>query len=236
MKIHIVGKNPEKIQNLKERLKKFDIKYSEDSPDLVISYGGDGTFLISERQFPGIPKILVRDSDKGNNCHQMDIEEIIEIYLKKGYKLTEIKKLKAVSESEYGMKELIGVNDVVIRNSLPTEAIRFRVKIDGEEINKTFIGDGIVVSTPFGSTKGAYFYSITRKSFDKGIGIAFSNVTEHQDYIIIPEDKEIEVKILRAPAVLVADNNRDFVNLNNGNIVKIKQIGESAKIIRIKNG
>lgn len=232
MKIHIVGKNSEKIENLKGRLKKFDVKYSEENPDLIISYGGDGTFLIAERHFPEIPKILVKDSETCRNCNCMEIEEIIEKYLRKEYSIIKIKKLKAVSESQYSTKELIGTNDIVIRNSLPTEAIRFKIKIDGKEIDKTFIGDGVVIATPYGSR--GYFYSITKESFEKGIGVAFSNITEHHDYILVPEDKEIEVKILRAPAVLVADNNRDFVNLNNRDVVKIKQIEEYAQIIKLK--
>ena len=62
-KFAIVGKDFEKVENIKEKLLGRGFEFTEDDPDVVVSYGGDGMFLISERVFPGVPKILVRDSE-----------------------------------------------------------------------------------------------------------------------------------------------------------------------------
>jgi NAD+ kinase len=230
MKINIIGKNPEKINCLKEILSKRKIEYSEENPDMVIAYGGDGTFLIAERKFPGIPKILLSDSETCQLCCNLNIEEAIDLFEEGRYEIQEIKKIKAIYE-DGDEKELIGTNDIVIRNSLPTEAIRFNIKINEEFIGE-FIGDGVVVSTPYGSK--AYFSSITRKNFNEGIGIAFNNVTKHKEYIIINHDDKIEIEITRGPGVLVADNNRDFINLEKGNKITITGIEDSAKKIILK--
>jgi NAD+ kinase len=227
MKINIVGKNADKINNLKKRLLKMNVEYCEENPDIVIACGGDGTFLIAERRFPGIPKILLKDSNTCKQCCDFDIEKIIEKFNKKEYKLFEIKKLKAVYEN-YETRELIGINDIVIRNTLPTEAIRFKLKINEKELGE-FIGDGIVVSTPYGSK--AYFSSITRKEIENGIGIAFNNTTKHHDFLIADHNDKIEIEIIRGPGVLVADNNRDFIDLENRSKIIITGIEDIAKKI-----
>lgn len=226
MKIHIFGRDIEKIKDLKNKLNKFDVSYSEDDPDFVICYGGDGTFLIAERVFPNIPKILVKGSEISNKGHDKKVGDIVKSYLKKQYNIERIKKLKATAKVGLEMRELIGVSDIVVRNSLPTEAIRFNIKI-GDRIFEKLIGDGVVVSTPYGSE--GYFHSITRESFEEGIGVAFNNTTKHFQPLLLNGDEEIEIEVLRGPGVLVADNNRDFVNLEKGDKIYIKQIKDIAK-------
>ncbi|MFA5992887.1 MAG: hypothetical protein WC796_04230 [Candidatus Pacearchaeota archaeon] len=227
-KIFVIGKSENDVGEIKEKLSRFDVIYSESSPDLVIAYGGDGTLLISERRFPEVPKILVKNKSIGKKGYDLSIEEILEKYLAGRYRIQEINKLKAVVEAGQDFKVLIGMNDLVVRNTLPTEAIRFELFID-EKLIGEFIGDGIVVSTSYGST--AYFSSITKTSFADGIGIAFNNTTESVEPMILDEKSLIKIKILRGPAVLVADNNRDFINLEHGEIVEIRQSDEKAKVL-----
>lgn len=234
-KIHIFGIDIEKIEDLKSKLEKYDFIYSEDSPELVICYGGDGIFLIAERVFPGIPKILIKGSKVSNKGYDIEIGDVIEKYLRKEFTIQNLKKIKATYKGKFETRELIGVNDIVIRNTLPTEAVRFKIRINGKEIESglgEFIGDGVVVSTAYGSSKGAYFYSITKKSFDAGIGLAFNNITEEKEMQIVRKGI-IEIEITRGPGVLVADNNRDFINLEKGDKILIEEINNYAKRIAL---
>lgn len=235
-RVHILGKEASKIKNLKEKLEKRGFEYVDENPELVVCYGGDGMFLISERVFPGVEKLLIKDSLICNMGHDLSIEEVIDLYEKGSYDVKEIKKLKATFKGRFETRELVGVNDIVIRNSLPTEAIRFKVSCCDNEIDSSevLIGDGVVVATSYGSSKGAYFHSICRKGFDRGIGVAFNNVSEEKDCIILDENNEISIEIVRGPAVLVADNNRDFINLENGDKVFIRQIGDVARRVVLK--
>jgi hypothetical protein len=232
MKIHIFGRNPEKIEEFKLLLKDFSLEYSEEHPDLVVCYGGDGTFLISERVFPGTPKIFIRGSEISIKGEDLEIVDAIDSYLNGKYQIEKIKKLKAIQRGIFETRELIGVNDIVIRNTLPTEAIRFKFKINGTENKKEYIGDGIVVSTHFGST--GYFYSIVGECFEEGIGLAFNNIKGDKTAQYFKEDTKIEILITRGPGVLVADNNRDYINLEKGDKIIIKQIEDFAKRVIIK--
>jgi NAD+ kinase len=229
--IHIIGKNFENVETIKKRLSEEGYAYSEENPDLVITFGGDGMFLIAERMFPQVPKLLIRDSVVGNKCHDIDPIEAIKKYCSGKYLLEETRKLKATHKGRFEFRELIGINDIVIRNSLPTEAIRFKCRINKSEWSDILIGDGLVISTPYGSTKGAYFYSITQKSFDKGIGIAFNNTTEKKEHQVLEESDEIEIEIVRGIGVIVSDNNRDYVNLEAGDKIKVRLIDDVAKRI-----
>lgn len=229
MKFAVIGRETEE---LKKKVKEKGFEYDKENPEVVICYGGDGIFLIGERVYPGVPKVLVKGSPISNKGHEIKIEKVLEKFNKKEFTIQEIKKLKAVYQGTFETRSLVGVNDIVIRNSLPTEALRFKLKT--KNFNKEFIGDGLVIATNYGSSQGAYFYSITRKEFEKGIGIAFNNVTKKQESKIISEKDEIEIKITRGPGVLVADNNRDYINLEKGDKIKIFQTNEIAKRLILK--
>jgi len=225
-RIHIVGRDLEKVKGMKEDLEVLGFNYVEENPDLVITYGGDGMFLIAERMFPHVPKISIKDSEVGNKCCDLDLKEVLKKYSSGDFEVEEIHKLKAVHRGRFETRELIGVNDIVVRNSLPTEAIRFNISIGGN-ILREFVGDGVVISTPYGSR--GYFSSITKRNFDEGIGVAFNNVTKLHEPLVLSKDEKIEIEIVRGPAVLVADNNRDFISLENGDKIVVEQIDEVAR-------
>jgi NAD+ kinase len=225
-KVNVMGKDSEKIKEIIIKLKEAGFTYVEKNPELVICFGGDGMFLIAERVFPGVEKVLMKDSLVGNKSHDMTIEEFISHYKKGQFKVEEIRKIKATSKGRFESRCLVGVNDIVIRNSLPTEAIRFKLTI-GKKHFEELLGDGVVISTPYGSE--GYFKSITRDSFSKGIGVAFNNITRETKPRIVSEKEKIEIEITRGPAVLVADNNRDFVNLETGDKIIVSSTSEFAR-------
>lgn len=233
-KVAILGKDSEKTNELTEKFNRRGFELVNQEPDVVICYGGDGMFLIGERVFPGIPKILVKDSDVGNMAHDMDICDVIDLYLDKKFEVEEIRKIKAVMKGRFEVRSLLAVNDFVIRNSLPTEALRFRYRVNEGEWSDVLIGDGLVISTPYGSNKGAYFYSITQGSFQKGIGVAFNNTTDRIEPISLEDEDDIEIEIVRGTGVMVADNNRDFVNLEVGDKIIIDKIDDVARRVLLK--
>jgi NAD+ kinase len=225
MKIAVFGKTPESKQQLLTAAKKAGFTYDEREPDIVISYGGDGTFLRAERKYPGIVKALFRYSNICKKCHNLPIDHALALIKKKKYKVSTFSKL----EARVGKSLLTAANDVVIRNAMPTHAIRFTLEINGKQVNDEFIGDGIVAATPFGST--AYFNSITRKTFSKGIGIAFNNTTKARKHLFLPENARITLTITRGEAFAVADNEPRLIVMTPGEKITITKSKSKAKII-----
>jgi len=224
-RVMIIGKPGREFSALKKKILSAGLHYDETNPEVVVSYGGDGTYLVAERSFPGIPKLLVRDSKICNKCHNKPDEHVFGAVAKNEYAVHDHIKLEAA----IGKEKLIATNDFVIRNKFPTHAIRFSLKIDGKQLHGEIIGDGIVVSTAFGST--GYYFSVSRSTFEKGIGVAFNNTTQHLKPLELKEDQEITLTLTRGDAVLVSDNDPTVIELKEGEKVTIKKSKNVAKII-----
>src|SRR3989344_7279603 len=59
MKVILFGRN---LNLIKPLIIKAGFEIVKSKPDFVISYGGDGTLMQSEHEFPGIPKIILKGS------------------------------------------------------------------------------------------------------------------------------------------------------------------------------
>ena len=128
-------------------------------------------------------------------------------------------------------KKLMGMNDIIVHNRDARHAIRYRLWNNDREIGQEIIGDGVVIATPFGST--AYYRSITDSFFETGIGIAFNNSTEQSDHMIVKENAVIKIKITRGPALVYADNQEEFIELEKDDEVIIKKSNQIVKIVKI---
>lgn len=224
MKILIFGKDGSEIEGL---LKRADFEIVENKPDVVVSYGGDGTLMRSEFEFPGVPKLVLKGSHICKLCAALPNEEIIKRLRKGEYRVEEMMKLEAETKG----KKMTGLNDIIIHNGDPRHAVRYEIHINRRKIGGEIIGDGVVIATPLGST--GYYRSITDSFFEVGIGVAFNNSTEQSDHMVLGGDSEIKIKIARGPAIVYADNQSEAVELETGDEVTVKKSRETAKIIRV---
>ncbi len=224
MKVLLVGKNTKDIEQLAKNL---GFEVITDNPDVVVSFGGDGTLLSAERQFPQIPKLPVRNSQLCIKCIDHQDEKVFKELKEGKLKLKEYKKL----ETEVLYKKFYALNDFVMRNSDPTHTIRFKTSAS----DTLLIGDGIVVSTPFGST--GYFKSITGKTFEDGLpagrqgfGVAFNNTTEQVGPLFLKDGDTVTFQLVRGKATLSFDNSPDIFNIDEGSQLVFKLSNQVAKI------
>lgn len=226
MKFAIFSLDKELIRAYRKIIQKNFI-YGELRPDIVVSLGGDGTFLMGERLYPGVPKLLIRNSSICNKCDWDSLSPILDKLKRKEFRIEENMKL----HTEFKGGKKLAVNDFVIRNKTPTHAIRFLLSVNGKQLDGELIGDGVVVSTPFGST--AYYYSIAKRKFDKGIGIAFNNLSNETEHKIIDENSIIEIEITRGDATFSYDNDTNILILKTGDKLRIKKSHHVARIVKI---
>ncbi len=211
-----------------ELVKKAGFSLVEKNPDIIICYGGDGTILRAEHEYPGVPKVALRDSRVCKLCSPLTNAEVLKRVKAGKYKKEKVWKLECRAKG----KTLYGVNDIVIHNKDPRHAMRYALHIDdvrvgGEEI----IGDGVVFATPLGST--GYYRSIADSFFEVGIGLAFNNSTEQADHMVLGEDREIRIRVIRGPATVYADNQVDAVELEEGEEARIVKSKKIATIVRV---
>lgn len=225
MKIAIVGRSPEDVQALFVQYGDA-FTFVHEHPEMVVSYGGDGTLMESEFQFPGIPKIFLKNSRIAKLAQKKDNESVVAHLARGEYEIQERFKLSLIAKGE----ELIGLNDIIVHNADPRMAIRYNAYVDDKKINtEEIIGDGVVISTPLGST--GYYRSITDSYFESGIGLAFNNSTEQADHIVLTDTRVISISITRGPAQCYADNQKKVIELLEGDSVTVRKSDKVAKIV-----
>lgn len=227
MNIAIVSKFDQTDPKILEHVSVAGLSVTDQNPDVVLCHGGDGTLLIAERKYPGVPKLLIKNSAICKKCVNYTIEDALAAIRKKSFKTEDLIKIKA----QVGNKHLLGVNDIVVRNTLPIHALRFELTLDGEKFEQELIGDGIVVATPFGA--GAYYYSIAKRGFNKGLGLAFNNLTTDMDHFNFEDTKLVEITVNRGDAIVIADNNPETITVKPGDKILIRKAEETAKIITL---
>jgi NAD+ kinase len=166
-----------------------------------------------------VPKVPIRNSRRGKRCIAHPPAAVIERLARNELVRTEYMKIEVHVGHVNGEAEpfrLTAMNEFNVHMGRINSAVRFAVWIDDEPYNdgQEILGDGFVISTPFGST--AYYNQITRGVFHKGLGLAFKHTTEHTNHVVAPEDATIRVLITRGPAVLGCDNATEYYELNAG--------------------
>ncbi len=231
-RILLFGKDVKEILPL---FKKFpQLKIVQENPDFILSYGGDGTLLSAEYLYPHIPKIPVLKSLRGHRCIRHSPEEVLKRLTED--KLVPYRYMKLICSVYPGgttnpSHQFEALNEVMVEKGKINTAVRFKIWIDGisyEGEDKDILGDGFMISTPFGST--AYFSNVTRGIFWNGIGIAFLATSEAVTHMILSEDTLVEVKITRGPAVLAHDNAPESIPLEAGDILVVKKSPKDAII------
>jgi len=194
-------------------------------PEIVMACGGDGTLLKSEATYPEVPKFLLKNSKTCKLCIPHSADEVLKRLNNNEYTIQEVHKLKL----EAGGHTWYALNEVVIRNQNPRHASRFSLETPLQSF-KEVIGDGVIIATVFGST--GYYRSITKNTFQSGIGIAFNNTAQFLDSLVVPDkDFKCVVEIIRGPAVAFADIIPDEAVLDDGGVATVSLSEKKARIV-----
>jgi len=235
-KVAVIGVNKDIARN---ELKAHGFVIDRLRPDFVVSFGGDGSALVAEQLYPGIPRLTIKHSSVCEKCIVGEDHMLSEVFgkiKKKRYRIIEEMKLEAIVDGN-NHKRLIGLNEINIANAVPIKAIRFDVVVNKKSVGiRNLIGDGVIIATPYGSS--AYYNMITGRHFSKGIGIAFNNTQQldtrkKMTYKHAKTDTEIKVRINRGPALLCADNNTTMISLKEGDVVTIRKAKGKARLIKL---
>ncbi|MEA3429714.1 MAG: hypothetical protein U9R08_00415 [Nanoarchaeota archaeon] len=222
MKVAVVSRDEDLISRY---FKIFDFKKVSRDPDMVIALGGDGTFLYAEQKYPGVPKVFIYHGSLCEDCREHDFSKILSKIRRKDYAVHKFMKLSVSVKGE----KFLAMNDVNIHYVPPT-ALRYEVAVGGAY--DSYIGDGVVIATPYGSS--AYFSSISNKKFKTGIGVAINNSTKGKRSFVVKEGNQLKIKIMRGPGVLAVDCNKKIVHLKAGDKVVVKKARSFAKVLKFR--
>lgn len=182
--------------------------------DFVVSMGGDGTFLKAAGRVGNkdIPIIGVNMGRLGflADISPDDIEECLESLFSDDYALQPRALIQVEADGQPLGNPSFALNDVAILKRDTASMISIRACIDGQELN-TYQADGLVVSTPTGST--AYSLSNGGPIIVPGTKVfSMTAVAPHSlnvRPIVLPDSSIIELEVeSRSHSFLVAIDGR----------------------------
>ena len=143
------------VKEIKEKIKNYPFELVETNFDLAIAIGGDGSFLrmVKECEFnENICYIGINTGTLGfaQEIYPNEIDKFLEKLSKSQYKIEEIGIQYTKVFSNDKVDNYKSLNEIVLReenlNTLKLEVIIDNIKLED------FVGDGILISTSFGST------------------------------------------------------------------------------------
>jgi NAD+ kinase len=123
--------------------------------DVALVLGGDGSILRAGRQmgYRQVP-VLGINLGKLGFLADLSLEEACNCLprlIRGEFGVTRHLMYECVVKSQDSSRTFLGLNEIVVRSGPPFHLIDVELGIDGEQV-ATFSGDGVIVSTPVGST------------------------------------------------------------------------------------
>ncbi|NQY22650.1 MAG: NAD(+)/NADH kinase [Campylobacteraceae bacterium] len=237
IKQHFCDENIEVLLEDKSSLMIYKKKaYSFDAlcqkSDFLVSLGGDGT-LISVVRKSFACDIAVLGINLGTLGFLTDIpfskvKPFIQDLKKDIYKIDSRMMIAGATKAN----TFVAFNDIVISRKSISSMIRINGKIDGKPFN-TYYGDGVIISTPTGST--AYNLSLGGPVvFPLTDAFIVTPVAPHsltQRPLVLPADFEIEFTILSSQGAVIIVDGQEFYGIEQNESIKIKIASKKAKLI-----
>ncbi len=222
-------------KNLPE-YEKYHCPVEDMSSDFVICVGGDGTVLKTQHILSPkkIPILSINMGTVGflTEVEPDDIFECLDALLSYDFFIEERLQLDVCCDDEW----ITVLNELVIMTSQPGKMLDLEINVD-EEIVDNVRADGLIVSTPSGST--AYAMSaggpIVDPRVDAAIIIPICPFKLNTRPKIVPADSRITVKFLQEDkkglAVLDGVNNKEYGYMDE---IKLRKSEDLAYFVRFR--
>jgi NAD+ kinase len=209
------------------------------SCDMLISLGGDGTILRLARQAAekGTPLLGVNLGKLGflAEVSVEDLDACLTEVLKGDYFIVERMMLQATILDS--TKTYVALNDIVVDKFGTSRVLNFETHVNGEYL-ATFTADGIILSTPTGSTA----YAMANGGpivTPHNRAITISPICPHSltaRPVIVPDDSVIRIKVVSSEnKVHVTADGQDEVLVRPPTEIRIKRSPFSARLVKRRN-
>jgi NAD+ kinase len=208
--------------------------------NFLISLGGDGTLLQAAREGApyGIPVMGVNFGRLGFLCEieKGEVFDALEKILNHEYRIQERLMLQAVvkrnNAEDYSQ---LALNDVVFFRSKES-VITLQANLSGEP-SVSYPADGLIVSTPTGST--AYSLSAGGPILSPNVqAVLLTPLAAHTlsaRPMLVSDQEEIQIFLLSGEQCLVSFDGRNSIELHSGEAVTISKALIRAQLIRLGN-
>lgn len=240
-------------EEIRRRLENHEFDVSKEDPDIVFVLGGDGTYYRNARKYPDSSLLLIRRESFGAlaEIDEKDMDYAVDKIKRGEYTIENSMRL----EMEYKDQKIWGLNDVIVLRD-DESANRFKAYLDDEEIFEgRMVGDGVIASTPLGSTgynwsAGGPILDRNEKNYlvtpfaslylDKAMKKNGRNVLKRvEEYELVLDNKKVVIEFERALRNKMTPDGRQgeriFIDIEPGDEVFIRKGKESNKFVRLKS-
>ena len=208
-----------------------------DSSTLVVSLGGDGTFLKSARLAHALgARILAVNLGRLGFLLNVPSNEVVadtRSALSGDVAIAERLAL-SLSISESSVEEF-ALNEVVVERAHAGHMVRLKTFVNDDEY-LTYSADGVMVATPTGST--GYSFSAGGPVVEATLPVMIlTPVAPHftiDRSIVVADDKVIRLVADDKPAVIVADG-RDIGSLRAGQFVEVRKSPVPVRVVATRS-
>jgi len=209
-----------------------------ENSDILVTIGGDGTLISTVRrsyQF-NIPVLglhagrlgFLADIDIG------ELDEFVQLLLNKEFRIDQRHMLEATITTAKGEQKVIAFNDIVLTRPTISKMIHLKMYVDNKKFN-TYYGDGVIVSTPTGSTA----YNLSSGGpviFPLPEVFVLTPISPHsltQRPVVLPSHFAVEVKTPDPKALAIVDG-QEIYTFSKGDSIKIHLSTVSAQLVHRK--
>lgn len=242
--LHVHAELNEFIKNLPDFPQEYTVfttyKDIKDTVEVMLTLGGDGTILgtVDIIRDSGIPVIGINFGRLGflASINKNDIETAIQALVNKQYTLDSRVLLELESEPQVFKNQNVALNDIVIHKRDNAAMITIHAFLNDEFLN-SYWGDGIIVSTPTGST--AYSLSCGGPIvFPQSGNFVITPISPHNlnvRPIVISDDHKLTFKIeTRSTNYLVSCDSKTET-IDSSSVFTIRKAGYGLNLIRLNN-
>ncbi|CAA6803814.1 MAG: NAD kinase (EC [uncultured Sulfurovum sp.] len=209
-----------------------------DRSDFLVSLGGDGTLLSLVRKSYGYHKPVV-----GINAGTLgfladvriaEVDTFLNNLLIGEYRIDDRMMIDGYIQTADGRKKFHAFNDVVITRPIISSMVKIDASVDGEWFN-TYRGDGLIISTPTGSTAynlaagGPVMYPLTQAFIMTPI--AAHSLTQRP--MVLPSNFTIDFSSPKDNVIVMVDG-QDNYEMMAGDVLVINGAQIGAKLLHKK--
>ena len=201
---------------------------SKETADLALVLGGDGAILRAARQM-GYQQVPVLGINLGKLGFLADLspDELRGCFprvVRGEYRVTRHLMAECSVEGPGGPQTLLALNDVVVQSGPPFHMIDLNLAVDGESVTR-FSGDGLILSTPVGSTAHSLAAGgpILGQDLTAFVITPICPHTLTNRPVVESADKTYTISVQRADAAWLVVDGQQICPLTTDHRVKVRQ-------------
>ena len=208
------------------------------SADLTLVLGGDGAILRAARQM-GYRQTPVLGVNLGKLGFLADLTpaELCSCFprvVRGEYRVTRCLMFECVVESPGGRRTFLGLNEIAVQTAPPFHMLELDLVVDGEPASR-YSGDGLIVSTPVGST--AHSLSAGGPILGQDLGVfVVTPICPHtltNRPVVDSADKVYTITVQRASGAFLVIDGQESAPLSVGDVVSVRRAPVSFGLVKV---